>query len=89
MACREPEFVLYRGYFEIKVYCILKMGFSFHSGLVYGVLWWVYRCVWSHMVVGDVMSHAWEYNEIGNSLSFPLEVVYMGSETHIKSVLYK
>ena len=32
MACREPEFVLYRGYFEIKVYCILKMGYSFHRG---------------------------------------------------------
>jgi len=30
MACREHEFVLYRGYFEIKVYCILKMGYSFH-----------------------------------------------------------
>jgi hypothetical protein len=38
IACREPEFVLYRGYFEIKVYCILKMDNSFHSGLVYGVL---------------------------------------------------
>jgi hypothetical protein len=37
MACRELEFVLYRGYFEIKVYCILEMGFSFHRGLVYGV----------------------------------------------------
>ena len=89
LACREPEFVLYRGYFEIKVYCILKMGFSFHRGLVYDVLWWVYGCVWSHMVIGDVMSHALVYIEIGNSLNFPLEVVYMGSETHIKSVLYK
>ena len=38
------------------------------------------------MVIGDVMSHALEYIEIGNSLSFPLEVVYMGSGTHIKSV---
>ena len=58
-------------------------------GLVYGVLWWVYGCVWSHTIVGDVMSHALEYIEIGNSLSFPLEVVFMGSGTHIKSVLYK
>ena len=41
------------------------------------------------MVVDDVMSHALEYIEIGNSLSFPLEVVYLGSGTHIKSVLYK
>jgi hypothetical protein len=58
-------------------------------GLVYGVLWWVYGRVWSHMVIGDVMSHALKYIEIGNSLSFPLEIVYMGSGTHIKSVLYK
>jgi len=41
------------------------------------------------MVVGNVMSHALEYIEIGNSLSVPLEVVYLGSGTHIKSVLYK
>jgi hypothetical protein len=41
------------------------------------------------MVIGDVMSHALECIEIGNNLSFPLEVVYMGSRTHIKSVLYK
>jgi hypothetical protein len=41
------------------------------------------------MVIGDVMSHALEFIEIGNSLSFPLEVVYMGSGTHVKSVLYK
>lgn len=38
--------------------------------LVYGVLWWVYGCVWSHMVIGDVMSHALEYIEIGNSWVF-------------------
>ena len=61
----------------------------FTGDLVYSVLWWVYGCVWSHMVIGDVMSHALVYIEIGNSLSFPLEVVYMGSGTHIKSVLYK
>jgi hypothetical protein len=41
------------------------------------------------MVIGDVMSHALEFIEIGNSLSFPLEVVHMGSGTHVKSVLYK
>ena len=41
------------------------------------------------MVIGDVMNHALVYVEIGNSLSFPLEVVYMGSGTYIKSVLYK
>jgi hypothetical protein len=41
------------------------------------------------MVIGDVMSHALKYIEIGNSLSFPLEIVYLGSGTHIKSVLYK
>ena len=29
------------------------------------------------MVIGDVLSHALEYVEIGNSLRFPLEVVYM------------
>ena len=58
-------------------------------GLVYGVLWWVYGRVWSHMVIGDVMSHALKYIEIGNSLSFPLEIVYLESGTHIKSVLYK
>jgi hypothetical protein len=39
------------------------------------------------MVIGDVMSHALEYIEIGNSLSFPLEVVYMGSGTHKVSVI--
>jgi hypothetical protein len=41
------------------------------------------------MVIGDVMSHALVHIEIGNSLNFPLEVVYIGSGTHIKSVLYK
>jgi len=40
------------------------------------------------MVICDVVSHAVEYIEIGNSLNFPLEVVYLGSGTHIKSVLY-
>ena len=39
------------------------------------------------MVIGDVMSHALEYIEIGNNLSFPLEVVYMGSRTHKVSVI--
>ena len=65
------------------------MGYSFHRGLVYSFFWWVYGCVLSHMVIGDVMSHALEFIEIGNSFSFPLEVVYMGSGTHVKSVLYK
>ena len=37
------------------------------------------------MVIGDVMGHALEYIEIGNS--FPLEVVYMGSGTHKDSVI--
>ena len=65
------------------------MDYSFHRGLVSGVLWWVYGSVWSHIAVGDVMSHTVEYIEIGNSLSNPLEVVYLVSGTHIKSVLYK
>ena len=39
------------------------------------------------MVIGDVMSHALEYIEIGNNLSFPLEVVYIGSGTHKVGVI--
>jgi hypothetical protein len=44
-----------------------------------------------YVEVMDVFEATWllMYIEIGNSLSFPLEVVYMGSGTHIKSVLYK
>ena len=37
------------------------------------------------MVVGDVMSHALRLEIV----EFSLEVVYLGSGTHIKSMLYK
>jgi hypothetical protein len=50
------------------------MCFSFHRGLVYGV----YGCAWSQMIVGDLMSHALVYIEIGNIVEFSLRSCLFG-----------